>query len=68
MIIFYQTSLKQVFATDEVFTTVEHLFNISLQSGVFPDKPKNACVTPVIKNSDYLPLSSMPVCMVLSVK
>ena len=68
MIIFYQTSLKQVFATDEVFRTVEHLFNISLQSGVFSEKLKNVCVTPVIKNSDDLPLSSMPLCMVLSVK
>ena len=39
----------------EVFSTIKHLFDISLQQGVFPGKLKIVC--PIFKNGDK---SSLP--------
>ena len=47
----------------EVFSDIKHLFDISFQQGVFPEKLKIACVTPIFKNGDnslftnYRPIS-----------
>ena len=35
--------------TNEVFPTIKHSLNISLQQRVFPGKLKIACVTPISK-------------------
>ena len=35
--------------SDEIFSILKHIFNISLAKGVFPDKSKIARVTPIFK-------------------
>ena len=44
--------------SNEAFSIIKHLFNISLQQGAFPDKLKIPCVTPIFKNLDKSLLAS----------
>ena len=36
-------------SVDEIFVILKHIFNISLVTGVFPDKPNLARETPIFK-------------------
>ena len=52
--------------SDEIFVILKHVFNISLEKGVFPDKLKIVRVTPIFKKgnntlvTNYRPISVLP--------
>ena len=52
--------------SDEIFAILKHVFNISLEKGVFPDKLKIVRVTPIFKKgnntlvTNYRPISVLP--------
>ena len=54
-------------ALDIISPSLIFIFNRSIESGVFPDKLKSACVTPIIKKGvktdtgNYRPISVLPV-------
>ena len=49
-----------------IVTPLKHIFNASLQKGIFPDSMKKACVIPLFKSGDakefsnYRPVSLLP--------
>jgi len=51
----FGTSTKMVkFIIKQIAKPLSHIFNLSLQNGIFPDKLKQSRVVPIFKSGDYL--------------